>query len=63
MPTLPAPEPLDIEIGPEDKLLPVGRVSAVIGPTIVVQVRCSACSSAMLFRNSSHCQLLRYLHV
>ena len=30
--------PFDAEILPDDVLLPVGRVSAVIGPTIVVQV-------------------------
>lgn len=34
----PAVEPLDINILPDDVLLPVGRVSALVGPTIVVQV-------------------------
>ena len=34
----PAVEPLDIEMLPDDVLLPVGRVSAIVGPTIVVQV-------------------------
>ena len=34
----PAVEPLHIEILPSDVLLPVGRISAVVGPTIVVQV-------------------------
>lgn len=38
MPALPAPEPLDIQVGPDDRLLPVGTVSAIVGPTIVVQV-------------------------
>ena len=33
-----AVEPLDITILPNDVLLPVGCVSAVVGPTIVVQV-------------------------
>ena len=36
---LPAPEPLDVEILAEDTLLPAGHISALIGPTIVVQVR------------------------
>ena len=34
----PAVEPLNIEMLPDDVLLPVGRVSAIVGPTIVVQV-------------------------
>ncbi len=46
MPALPAAEPLDIEICPDDKLLPVGKVSALVGPTIVVQVCCSYLQAA-----------------
>lgn len=38
---LPAVEPLDVEVLPDDVLLPVGCVSAVVGPTIVVQVQAS----------------------
>ncbi len=37
--SLPAVEPLDVEVLPDDVLLPVGCVSAVVGPTIVVQVQ------------------------
>ncbi len=36
--TLPQVEPLDVQISPEDTLLPVGLVSAIIGSIIVVQV-------------------------
>ena len=33
-----AVEPLNIEMLPDDVLLPVGQISAIVGPTIVVQV-------------------------
>ena len=29
---LPPPEPLDVEVTPEDVLLPAGRISALVGP-------------------------------
>lgn len=35
---LPAPEPLDVEIRPEDAVTPAGAISAVIEGIIVVQV-------------------------
>ena len=52
---LPAPEPLDVEILAEDTLLPVGQISAIIGPTIVVQVRHPRTHSVrLLLRQGQH---------
>ena len=35
---LPPPEPLDVEIGPQDALTPAGAISAIIEGMLVVQV-------------------------
>ena len=35
----PPPAPLDLQIAPDDVLLPAGRLSAVLGGTLVVQAR------------------------
>lgn len=31
-------EPLDIQLGPQDSLLPCGKVTAILGDQIIVQV-------------------------